>query len=155
MWNMWFSKVFRALLFLSCSLIGWTSQDGTRSSRSWLYKPVLRTRASVRQNARLGSTLNVLAESTLVVCFTEKFFWTVPGAPMTKRKATYCFLQLRLFNTGLWEQLHGKISKVCRSEDVDATSTQSNDPTENKTVSSSMHCIWFEFSIVKLYKDAL
>ena len=47
----------------------------------------------------------------------------------------------QLFNTGLWEQLHGKISKVCRSEDVDATSTQSNDATDNKTVSSSMHCI--------------
>ena len=44
------------------------------------------TRESFRQNALLGSTLNVLAESTLVVCFTEKFFWTVPGAPMAKRK---------------------------------------------------------------------
>ena len=35
------------------------------------------TRGSFRQNALLGSTLNVLAESTLVVCFTEKFFWMV------------------------------------------------------------------------------
>ena len=101
--HMWRSKVFRALLFLSCSLIGWTSQDGTRSSGSWLYKPLAEHVCIISTECALGSTLNVLAESTLVVCFTENSFEHFQARQWQSAKClTYCFLQLCL---NLWNSL--------------------------------------------------
>ena len=49
------------------------------------------TRGSFRQNALLGSTLNVLAESTLVVCFTENSFQRFQARQWQSAKClTYC-----------------------------------------------------------------